>query len=51
MEDVKLPGLSLTHLSTEELTKKLILMMHENQEKNPLFNAYLNEAKKRLKIK
>lgn len=42
--------LNLSSLTTAKLTKKIAFMYIDGQENNPLFNQYLEEAKRRLKV-
>ena len=41
-------SINLANLSTAKLTKKLAFMLIDGQSENPLFQSYLEEAKKRL---
>lgn len=42
---------NFSKLSTEQITKRLLLMINDGQTSNPLFQSYLEEAKLRLGIK
>lgn len=42
--------IDLSKLSTEQITKRLLLMINDGQTESPLFKSYLDEAKSRTGV-